>query len=64
MKLFAAALLLLLFLASCGTIQEPGLEGAGRDEPTNFSFTTFEGNEFSAAERRGTPVVLNFWESW
>jgi hypothetical protein len=56
--------LAVMVLASCGTVRHPGLEGAGREEAADFSFTTFEGDEFSAAEQRGTPVVLNFWESW
>jgi hypothetical protein len=35
------------------------------DNPApDFSFETFDGAEFSLAEQRGTPVVLNFWESW
>jgi cytochrome oxidase Cu insertion factor (SCO1/SenC/PrrC family) len=38
------------------------------DPPENpapdFSVTTFDGNRFSLAEQRGSPVVLNFWESW
>jgi len=39
--------------------------GAGRaNEAPDFSFETFEGESFSLAEQLGTPVVLNFWESW
>jgi cytochrome oxidase Cu insertion factor (SCO1/SenC/PrrC family) len=43
--------------------------GGGTDEDTareapDFSFETFKGDTFSLAEQRGTPVVLNFWESW
>ena len=38
-------------------------EGAAEVAP-DFSFETFEGKTFSLAEQRGTPVVLNFWESW
>ncbi len=35
------------------------------EEPApDFSVTTFEGETFSLGEQRGTPVVLNFWESW
>ena len=36
----------------------------GADAAPAFSFETFEGETFSLAEQRGTPVVLNFWESW
>jgi len=38
-------------------------ESAAEEAP-DFSFETFEGETFSLAEQRGTPVVLNFWESW
>ena len=43
-----------------------GDTGDDRDanEAADFSFETFEGETFSLAEKRGTPVVLNFWESW
>ena len=36
----------------------------GAEEAPDFSFETFDGETFSLAEQRGTPVVLNFWESW
>lgn len=29
-----------------------------------FSVKTFDGDRFTLAEHRGTPVVINFWESW
>jgi len=51
---------------STGTETRPGGgtdEGDAREAP-DFSFETFEGETFSLAEQRGTPVVLNFWESW
>jgi cytochrome oxidase Cu insertion factor (SCO1/SenC/PrrC family) len=38
-------------------------ERAAQQAP-DFSFETFNGDTFSLAEQRGTPVVLNFWESW
>ena len=53
---------LTVLLASCGSGREPSRSGSG--EPADFSFTTFEGEEFSADQHRGVPVVLNFWESW
>jgi len=43
-------------------LEEPD-ESAAEAAP-DFSFETFEGKTFSLAEQRGTPVVLNFWESW
>jgi cytochrome oxidase Cu insertion factor (SCO1/SenC/PrrC family) len=49
-----------------------GLDSGSREEIDEgdpdaapaFTFETFEGETFSLAEQRGTPVVLNFWESW
>ena len=44
-----------------------GKNGDG-DEPKDlapdFSVETFDGDTFKLSEHRGTPVVLNFWESW
>ncbi|MGH2777645.1 MAG: TlpA family protein disulfide reductase [Actinomycetota bacterium] len=65
-------------LASCGgpaTTTETDAQSAPASSPSeggsgtgipapDFSFETFEGESFSLAEQRGTPVVLNFWESW
>ncbi len=43
----------------------PSEEGSSTRVPApDFSFETFEGKTFNLAEQRGTPVVLNFWESW
>jgi hypothetical protein len=43
-------------------------EKGAKDSPANpapdFTVTTFEGARFSLSEQRGSPVVLNFWESW
>lgn len=47
--------------------KSPGKETpqeARRDAAPDFTITTFTGDRFSLAEQRGTPVVLNFWESW
>jgi len=30
----------------------------------DFSVRTFDGDTFRLSDHRGTPVVLNFWESW
>lgn len=45
------------------SIAPEGASGTGVPAP-EFSFETFEGETFSSAEQRGTPIVLNFWESW
>ena len=39
-------------------------EGDREGEGPDFVVETFEGDTLSLAEQRGTPVVLNFWESW
>jgi cytochrome oxidase Cu insertion factor (SCO1/SenC/PrrC family) len=43
--------------------EAPGSAGDGYRAP-DFTVTTFEGERFSLAAQKGTPVVLNFWESW
>jgi cytochrome oxidase Cu insertion factor (SCO1/SenC/PrrC family) len=43
---------------------DPPDDEPSADAAPDFSFETFEGEDFSLAEQRGTPVVLNFWESW
>lgn len=30
----------------------------------DFSVTTFAGDAFRLSDHLGTPVVINFWESW
>ncbi len=49
-----------------GTNTEPG---RGREQPSSeqapdFTVETFDGHSFTLSEQRGTPVVVNFWESW
>jgi hypothetical protein len=34
------------------------------DPAPEFEVETFEGGTFAIREELGTPVVLNFWESW
>ncbi|MBA2272618.1 MAG: TlpA family protein disulfide reductase [Actinobacteria bacterium] len=42
-----------------------GSTSTPRARPANdFSVKTFDGDSFSLAHNRGSPVVLNFWESW
>jgi hypothetical protein len=42
----------------------PGSGQPVEDPAPEFEVQTFDGQSFSLAEQRGTPVVLNFWESW
>jgi hypothetical protein len=63
-------------LSACGAPAEPTRSegtrtGAGgeREERSSeaapdFTVETFDGRSFTLSEQRGTPVVLNFWESW
>jgi cytochrome oxidase Cu insertion factor (SCO1/SenC/PrrC family) len=65
-----------LALSACGTQVGPTRSdgtssGSGRGgddrslEPApDFTVETFDGHSFTLSEQRGTPVVLNFWESW
>jgi cytochrome oxidase Cu insertion factor (SCO1/SenC/PrrC family) len=45
-----------------------GARGGGDDRSSeaapDFTVQTFDGHPFTLSEQRGTPVVLNFWESW
>jgi cytochrome oxidase Cu insertion factor (SCO1/SenC/PrrC family) len=42
-----------------------GKKAAAPENPApDFAVTTFAGERFALAEQRGSPVVLNFWESW
>jgi cytochrome oxidase Cu insertion factor (SCO1/SenC/PrrC family) len=43
-----------------GTEKEGAEGGAVRD----FSVTSFSGEDFTLSAERGSPVVLNFFESW
>lgn len=38
--------------------------GPRGESAPDFTVTTFTGDRFALGEQRGTPVVLNFWESW
>ena len=50
------------FIVGCGPAAAPQ-QSTGGSAP-DFTVETFEGRSFSLAEQKGTPVVLNFWESW
>jgi hypothetical protein len=48
-----------------GGEKKPPASGEPVENPApDFEVTTFDGEEFALREQRGTPVVLNFWESW
>jgi cytochrome oxidase Cu insertion factor (SCO1/SenC/PrrC family) len=51
--------------AGCGASepQQGGPGGTSASAPS-FTVTTFTGERFALEAMRGTPVVLNFWESW
>jgi cytochrome c biogenesis protein CcmG/thiol:disulfide interchange protein DsbE len=36
----------------------------GKDTGHDFTVETFDGKTFTMSDHRGSPVVLNFWESW
>lgn len=38
--------------------------GSAKARAPEFRVTTFAGGSFALGEQKGTPVVLNFWESW
>ncbi len=69
---YASARLTMLFvvlvgLVACGDREDspaPGANSQRATEASGFEVETFEGQTFSLGEQRGTPVVLNFWESW
>jgi cytochrome oxidase Cu insertion factor (SCO1/SenC/PrrC family) len=45
--------------------EKAGPENPAPENPApDFEVTTFSGETFALGEQRGTPVVLNFWESW
>ena len=56
-------LLAVLFLGACASSGESESTTGAKPAP-DFTVDTFDGGTFSLAEERGTPVVLNFWESW
>lgn len=59
-----AALVIAVFVfGACGGSAPPDTAPASKKAPA-FTVETFDGEAFSLAEHRGTPVVLNFWESW
>ena len=62
----AAITVPLVALLSAGFGRDPKLRSnalEGRAAP-NFSLQTLDGEPFSLAEVRGSPVVVNFWSTW
>jgi hypothetical protein len=54
---------------SATSTDAPDRNRKGSHEPPanpapDFTVTTFDGARFSLSRQRGSPVVLNFWESW
>ena len=46
------------------TDPQPEVQARGPVAEIDFEVGTFDGDTFALAEHRGTPVVINFWESW
>jgi hypothetical protein len=61
MHLKVLAILAIAIVSACAPAPEK--VPSGQTAP-DFTVTTFAGEEFRLAEQRGSPVVLNFWESW
>jgi cytochrome oxidase Cu insertion factor (SCO1/SenC/PrrC family) len=67
---------LALLALGCGSPQAERVSGSGGSTSAaahartkdaairNFSVTSFSGKEFTLSARLGSPVVLNFFESW
>lgn len=47
-----------------GNSKEPDTVELADDPAPEFEIQTFSGDTFAIREELGTPVVLNFWESW
>lgn len=60
----AAAVVAVAVVAAVGLLRS-GTGANDRGEgPAPISLVDFDGDRFSLAEYRGTPVVVNFWASW
>ncbi|MGH2757690.1 MAG: TlpA family protein disulfide reductase [Actinomycetota bacterium] len=51
---------------SSGPSDAPGSNDPAPDSGAEIEFQvdTFDGSTFALSQHRGTPVVINFWESW
>ena len=63
MKRVLVFALAVALLGACAS-ERPSSPTTEGSETPSYEFETFEGEAFALAEQRGTPVVLNFWESW
>ena len=55
--------LLALAVAACAQTDRTPTGTTGAAAP-DFSVRTFDNDDFRLSDHEGTPVVLNFWESW
>lgn len=53
-----------LIIAACANPDSNGGPGTASSDAPLFRVETFDGSRFVLADHRGTPVVINFWESW
>ena len=60
----ARFLLAVLVVLVAGCADGSRNTGSAPAAAPDFEVETFERTTFHLAEHRGTPVVLNFWESW
>lgn len=63
------AIILIVTLVTIALVFALMLAKQNQEQPTSgpapqFSFTTFDGQEYSLADFRGKVVVLNFWAGW
>ena len=74
--LLSALVSLAIVTLACSVPQTEGARRAGNstdvgaekasaeDAVRDFSVTSFSGEDFTLSAERGSPVVLNFFESW
>lgn len=63
-KMFSCLIVLVLFLAGCGTSDpDPASVVVGSQSPS-FSLTSLDGMTVQSSALKGRVVVLNFWATW
>jgi thiol-disulfide isomerase/thioredoxin len=69
----ASALVLFFLFAFSGCTDSRGKKETSKEESSvspalaeaqGFSIVTFDGKTFTLSEKKGSPVVINFWASW